>query len=249
MQAASMTNALASSGDERVIQDARKRVRATAREGAMPIGSSLNNAMTSIASHPADATLRPTEIHEMRRRFIECGALKRHLDKSTLRKTATGPWAKAYARIEKRLGLGQLTALLGTRGSGKTQMAVCLIAEASQRGIRGLRYLKASELFREIRNSYRPDGPSEIQTIHRLTSGGLLVIDELHERADSAFERRALVDVIDTRYAKMLDTILISNETPAGFAESVGPSIVSRVHEAGEAIECTWESFRKAGVE
>jgi hypothetical protein len=37
----------------------------------------------------------------------------------------------------------------------------------------------------------------------------------------------------------------VSNQTRLAFAKSMGSSVVSRIHEAGEVIECEWGSFRK----
>jgi hypothetical protein len=42
-------------------------------------------------------------------------------------------------------------------------------------------------------------------------------------------------------------TVLIANLDAAEFAENVGDSIVSRIHEIGEAVLCDWPSYRKPG--
>lgn len=138
---------------------------------------------------------------------------------------------------------GGLVVLLGKRGTGKTQLAVCLLAEACRAGKTG-RYLKALDLFREIRNCYRKDGPSELETVDKLCGLGCLVLDEAHERSDSEWENRTLTNIIDRRYDAVRSTVLVSNMDKAGFAESVGPSIVSRIHECGRTKVCDWASFR-----
>ncbi len=50
--------------------------------------------------------------------------------------------------------------------------------------------------------------------------------------------------LIDWRYRECLDTILISNQTPAEFAKSMGASIVDRAREHGLVFEFKGKSFR-----
>ena len=75
---------------------------------------------------------------------------------------------------------------------------------------------------------------------------GLLAIDETHDRGHTEHEDRILSRIVNKRYAALRSpTILISNETRSAASESLGASIVSRVHEAGKVIECDWPSFRE----
>ena len=94
---------------------------------------------------------------------------------------------------------------------------------------------------------FRRDGPSEKATVSKLIDAALLVIDEAHERSDSAWENSTLANVVDRRYDAERATILVSNLTKAAFAQAIGPSIVSRIHEAGETVVCDWGSFRQPG--
>jgi hypothetical protein len=41
--------------------------------------------------------------------------------------------------------------------------------------------------------------------------------------------------------------VFIANQDKAAFAQSMGASITSRIHECGEAIICDWPSFRSPG--
>ena len=157
-------------------------------------------------------------------------------------------WTAKLDLIESRLETGLIVALLGGRGTGKTQLAVALIDRASMRNV-GSRYIKASDIFREIRATYAPGSKTtESQIFRRFRKPDLLVIDELHQRAETLAENNSLVNILDHRYDDRKDTILIANLDKAQFAESMGASVISRIHECGEAIVCDWKSFRTPGT-
>ncbi len=153
-------------------------------------------------------------------------------------------WNLALAGLRLRIGSGFLVALLGKRGAGKTQLAVEAIRGRIEAGYTG-RYVKTMDMLIRFREAFRKDGPSESDVLEEFLTPSILVIDAMEERAETQFEDRMISHLIDLRYDAMLDTILISNQAKESFAESVGKSVVSRLIETGEVIECTWESFRK----
>jgi DNA replication protein DnaC len=171
---------------------------------------------------------------------------ERHKAKTRDRHTAEGLWADTYRRLSEMMDMGPLVVLVGARGTGKTQMAVDLLADICNRA-QAVRYCKAMDLFREIRDCFGRDRPRELEVVDRFCRYAGLVIDEAHERSDSECENRTLTNIIDRRYDAMRTTILISNLTKEVFAQAVGPSIVSRVTEAGEVVTCDWPSFRMKG--
>lgn len=162
-------------------------------------------------------------------------------------------WHRVRDLLDRRGGSGYLAALIGNRGTGKTQLATSLIHRACQRG-RSCRYLKRGDLSRIIRRTYTPVGKgqaaeSESDVLDDLVAvDGLLVIDEVHQVANSDFDINVIVSLIDRRYDAMRDTLLIGNLSKQEFAALSGDSIVSRIHECGDAIECRWPSFRKPGM-
>lgn len=182
---------------------------------------------------------------DARRSWNEADIPVRHANAvEGLRETATGPWKETYLEIRGMLGSGFLTALLGPRGTGKTQLAVCLLRTMAACRF-SVKYVKAMDLFRRFRSTFHKDGPSEIQLVDEFSRYGLLVIDEAHERGNSEFEDRTLTNLIDRRYDRGVDTLLIGNQTPEAFAAAAGPSIVSRLHETGRCIVCNWQTYRK----
>ena len=77
------------------------------------------------------------------------------------------------------------------------------------------------------------------------TKPKLLVIDEAHERAETAWEQRSLTDIIDRRYRTRLDTIIITNETADACERSLGDSIADRMVETGWMLNFDGPSYRQ----
>lgn len=139
---------------------------------------------------------------------------------------------------------------VGPRGTGKTQFAVqaCAVSiNAQWPDKKDLpRYTHAMDLFLRIREAFRSDSSmSEREALKMYTSPKLLVIDEIQERGQTAWEDRMLTYVVDARYAAMKDTILIGNVLGTKLAETIGDSIYSRATECGGLIEFTGPSHRK----
>lgn len=156
-----------------------------------------------------------------------------------------GPWGEAYRRLVKRLSArGMLVVLLGIRGPGKTVMGCKLIEHACVAMGKSGRYIKLPTLSAEFADA-KIKG-LEIPTMQKYVKPDLLVIDEMGEGKFDAIEMQRITTLLDHRYDEFRWTLLISNQTRADFAKRFGDSIVSRVHETGEAIECTWPSFREA---
>lgn len=155
-----------------------------------------------------------------------------------------GPWGDALRGIATSLGTGRMWAICGTRGNGKTQMAVEAMKHATQLGM-SARYVAATEFFAAIKATYRKDwSETEIQVIERFRKPRLLVIDEIGKRGDTDWENNLLFLLLDKRYADMTDTIVLANLEADKMAESLGPSLSDRLGETGGLIECTWPSRR-----
>jgi DNA replication protein DnaC len=139
-----------------------------------------------------------------------------------------------------------LVVLLGPRGVGKSQLAVCLLADICIATSKAVKYMKALDLFRTIRACYRADGADEARTVDQIIRYAGLVIDEAHVRSDTDWENRTLENVLDHRYDGSRPTFLISNLSEPDFCSAIGMSVVSRIQESGHAVVCDWPSFRIA---
>lgn len=174
----------------------------------------------------------------------------RHADKA-LHPPQTPPghaWVRTRDKVMAAIGRGVTICLTGTRGNGKTQIAVDAILKTTLQGRRA-RFVTAARLFAEVRGAFG-DGAkkTEVEVLDGFRRPKLLVIDEIGQRADTAFESRILFELLNARYNDMTDTILTANLDPSQLVEALGPSLVSRMTEGGGVIHCTWASFRGAEV-
>ena len=176
---------------------------------------------------------------ELRR---QAGIPKRHAKRQDF---AGEQWKAKLASMRERIGTGFIVALVGTRGVGKTQMGVEMV-EAQIESLRSAQFTTAMDVFLSIKASFRRDASvDERQIVEDYCRPKFLVIDEVQERAESAWEDRILTHIINTRYNDEKDTLLIGNITPEAFKEAMGNSVVSRLIETGGIMSCDWESFRK----
>ncbi len=167
------------------------------------------------------------------------GVRRRHAEQPA---PAPGPWKDTLSSLLRGIGKGMLVALIGQRGTGKTQLAVeCIRAACGLE--RAAFYTTAMDIFIALRDAYATK-TSEQAVLARYYRPTLLVIDEVQERGETAWEDRMLTAIIDHRYSQLADTIVISNLKRAEFAASMGASVVSRMVEAGGIVECAWPSFR-----
>lgn len=151
-------------------------------------------------------------------------------------------------------GKGAIVALVGDRGMGKTTIAAQLIIERALNESllpwhRRPPYRKLTKLiafFKPIFSDFGSrDGEALIRRHESLCKDHpLLVIDELHDCEEQKVKNRFLTDTLDKRYANLVDTIVISNQTPEEFIETTSDSVISRIKEHGRIIHCTWESWR-----
>lgn len=170
----------------------------------------------------------------------------RHRRHFFAREKASGPWRVVADTLADHTGRGYLIALIGERGIGKTQLALTAAYEAIFQIGKPVLYTTALELFSELRRAYNEKGLSESNLIQGFVRPQLLIIDEAHERGSTDFEDRLLGHLIDRRYRALLsDTLVISNEKKEQFGNSMGASVVDRIRECGEIIECEWPSFRE----
>jgi DNA replication protein DnaC len=157
-----------------------------------------------------------------------------------------GPWGAKFKELQMKLGTGRLLALIGTRGNGKTQLAVALGMDQIRTHLKAARFTTATAFFMAIKSTYKPTATDdEAEIIREFAKPPLLLIDEIGKRGGSEWENNLLFELLNRRYNDMKDTILIDNRTVQEFTETIGPSLASRMNEGGGVVHCDWETFRK----
>lgn len=157
-----------------------------------------------------------------------------------------GPWGAKFKELQMKLGTGRLLALIGTRGNGKTQLAVALGLDQIRTHLKAARFTTATAFFMAIKSTYKPTATDdEAEIIREFAKPPLLLIDEIGKRGGSEWENNLLFELLNRRYNDEKDTILIDNRTVQEFTETIGPSLASRMNEGGGVVHCDWETFRK----
>lgn len=174
------------------------------------------------------------------------GAPLRHVKRQATRAGEWAEWAAKLDALSARLSApgGLMAALVGLRGNGKTQMAVELMRLGTA-AHRSARFITAVGLFMKIKATFRRDATaSEEDVLNEFRKPHLLVIDEFEKRSDSVWENNLVFELLNARYNDEKSSVLIANDSAAGFAEYAGASIARRINECGGVVECTWPGCR-----
>ena len=154
-----------------------------------------------------------------------------------------GPGLARAKQLEPRVKKDSMILLLGERGPGKTQMAAYFASFRRKNKLSVGKYVKALDLFDALKSTWATR-ESEDSVLRGYKTSRFLVIDEIHERAESEWEQRKLNNLIDHRYDAMLVTVMCGNLTEAAAKKQLGPTIWSRLKETGGVVVCDWPSYR-----
>lgn len=181
--------------------------------------------------------------------LTDCGAYPKHAKNAELCRSLNdgSPFCKAlelFCGAWQTHPEGAIFGLIGERGRGKTQCAVCAMASwfESKRG--SIRYIRFAELCMAFRDSIKHG--REIENLNLYQSVHLLVIDEMDKRAETDHERRTLATLLDGRYGLGRYTILIGNDSAEGLMEAVGETVGSRMNESGGVRVLNGINYREA---
>jgi len=229
-------------------------------EAASATGSSTEQARRNAApvfdaafDERLAAERQATEALRCESLWLRSGALLQHAYAATDHSERRNvQWQACRKKLGANLGKGIMIAMLGDRGTGKTQLAVDLVRQACECG-HPATYVIAIPFFLELRADCAADA---LNALERYVAPPLLVIDELGLRSHSRWEDNTLTTLFDLRYGGLKDTLLLSNEKPDRFAETIGKSTMQRLLERGGhltpngIILCTkankWENFRES---
>lgn len=190
--------------------------------------------------------------------FRASGVDKRHADRKLADLLKDEEWARYWPIARKVVESGGMLALLGDRGTGKTQLAVELVRAVCRETPLDPEhvmwsgkppviavYVRAREIGMKFRECYDKDSTmTELAAVSLFVRPRLLVIDECQERPDKDHETRTLTMILDKRYAAMSPTILIANCDEKALLGLFGPSVADRIKEGGGFIRFKCGNFR-----
>lgn len=119
----------------------------------------------------------------------------------------------------------------GEMGTGKTHLAMCLVKE-------GAKYWRLPDIFRAVRKDFN----KEDELLDELGNYNFLIIDEIGRQKFSDFENNLFFEIIDRRYNKLKNTMLITNLTIEEFIELYPQAILDRLQ--ATILDFKWESYR-----
>ncbi len=159
----------------------------------------------------------------------------------------SGEWGRVLARLST-VERG-IFALIGPRGSGKTQVAVNWMLAHIDQGQQPL-FVTQTDLSTQIRATFRPQSsPGSFETedsiLRRCRFASLLVIDEVGRDIASEWSDKVLFELVNKRYERGRPTLFIGNVEKGQIGTVLGPSIVSRMEEDGGVIWLGERNYRE----
>ena len=144
---------------------------------------------------------------------------------------------------------------IGPPGTGKTHLAVAVLAELVQRfRLRG-QFVDFTSLIHQIQSTFDPSSPeSKHDVLDPVIGAELLVLDELAAQKPSAWVNDVLYLIMNTRYTKRLPTLFTTNyrlePEPRGggfelLSSRIPPMLLSRLYEMAQPVALDGEDFRQ----
>ena len=126
----------------------------------------------------------------------------------------------------------------GTKGSGKTMLACCMINELTKRHPCSVKFVNILDFLEMTKKSY--DGDNEVNSIYQAS---LLVLDDIGVQMSKEWVDTVLYHLINERYANRLPTIYTSN-IPVEHLK-MDDRIIDRIESTTYSVKLPEESIRK----
>lgn len=116
----------------------------------------------------------------------------------------------------------------GPAGTGKTHLCAGIL-RARYESWQNARFVRAAELYMEVRNCYKSDDVNEQALLARFTDSPLLILDDLGAGSLSDHERRIALEILDRRLNDVRPTVVTSNWTIEEIGSKMDERIASRL--------------------
>ena len=152
-------------------------------------------------------------------------------------------YASAWPQM---LDAGTSLILTGRPGTGKNHLAVALAKSIIEQHQATVLLTSVMRIIRAVRRTWEKGSErSEEEVIANYTGVDLLIIDEIGIQYGSESEMIILFDIMNTRYERMLPTVLISNLSLPQISQVISDRLTDRMVEGGGAtLVFDWPSYR-----
>lgn len=206
------------------------------------IASELNTAQTNLRAIQTEMLIERANIPE---RFAGCSFENyQAVNKSAQNNLSIlRDYANAWPQM---LDAGTSLILTGRPGTGKNHLAVALAKSIIEQHQSSVLLTSVMRIIRAVRRTWeKVSENSEEDVIALYTGMDLLIIDEVGIQYGSESEMIILFDILNTRYERMLPTVLISNLALPQISQVIGDRLTDRMVEGGGAtLVFDWPSFR-----
>lgn len=138
----------------------------------------------------------------------------------------------------KEKGMG-LYIYSGTKGSGKTMLACCILNEIAKRYAGSVKFVNILDFLEMTKKGF--DGNDE--DIRAIYQAGLLVLDDIGVQMNKEWIDTILYRLINTRYVEHMPTIYTSNILPDCL--KMDDRIIDRIESTTFSVNLPEESVRK----
>jgi len=138
--------------------------------------------------------------------------------------------AGAARYVQRWPNVPGIAVFMGDNGTGKTHLAWAIAKDVVRMHGNTTKVVVLPDLIRELREGWsHPAADPESYVLERYRDPALLVVDEVSRHAYYGEPTQHLYHLINHRMNWLRPTILTTNETIEGLAESLGSALMSRI--------------------
>lgn len=131
----------------------------------------------------------------------------------------------------------------GTKGSGKTRMAISLLNEIMVEHGKTMYFSTSTQILNEIKETWDSDGPSESELLRKLIKYQVLVIDDFGTEIPKDWINERFYHIVNERYNAKQLTIYTSNHSLEDL--KYDDRIIDRIYETTYVVPMPEESIRR----